>query len=201
MTYHDRAQTIIPIASHRLILALGANREGGWGRPEETLARAVSKLRTCGLSSLSVSSLFETRAVGPGRQAPYRNAVLVAHATLPLGRLLHHLKALERQAGRRVAARWGPRPLDIDIIDYGGRVLGWPIRSGKRPQLVLPHPEAHRRAFVLMPLIEVAPKWVHPALGVPGKRLLRGLQIEPGSIRRILDSRWVSCHVRTSGGS
>lgn len=134
------------------------------------------------------------------RQAPYVNAVLIAHSALAPGRLLWLLKRLEREAGRRSGPRWGPRPLDIDIIDYAGRVIGWPVRGGPRPRLVLPHPEAHRRAFVLAPLLELAPRWTHPALRVSGRRLLAGLPAEPGGLRRILDSRWVSCHVRLAGG-
>jgi 2-amino-4-hydroxy-6-hydroxymethyldihydropteridine diphosphokinase len=71
------------------------------------------------------------------------------------------LKLLERQAGRRRGVRWGARPLDIDIIDYDGLRYGRP-RQRTRNGLTLPHPEMHRRPFVVMPLAEIAPTWRHP---------------------------------------
>jgi len=182
----------------RLILALGSNQTGPWGGPVETLARAVSKLRSSGLSILRASSLFETRPFGPPRQPNYLNAVLVARCALPPDRLLRTLKGLEREAGRRAGPKWGPRPLDIDVIDYAGRVTGWPFGKGPRRGLVLPHPEAHRRTFVLEPLLEVAPRWRHPALGTPGSSLVASLRKPPGSIRRVLDYGWVSCHLNVS---
>jgi 2-amino-4-hydroxy-6-hydroxymethyldihydropteridine diphosphokinase len=88
--------------------------------------------------------------------------------------ILRLLKRLERRAGRRLGRTWGPRPLDIDILDYGGRRLGWPCRK-RRGGLVIPHPEAHRRAFVLAPLAEIEPQWRHPVLGVTARVLLARL--------------------------
>jgi 2-amino-4-hydroxy-6-hydroxymethyldihydropteridine diphosphokinase len=68
-----------------------------------------------------------------------------------------------------------PRPLDIDVLDLGGRRLNWPARGRKRRGLVLPHPLLHERAFVLIPLLEVAPHWSHAVLGVRAKTLLARL--------------------------
>jgi 2-amino-4-hydroxy-6-hydroxymethyldihydropteridine diphosphokinase len=89
--------------------------------------------------------------------------------------LLRLLKRLERRAGRRTTPPLQPRPLDIDILDLGGRRLNWPARGRKRRGLVLPHPLLDRRAFVLIPLLELAPHWSHPVLGVPAKTLLARL--------------------------
>jgi 2-amino-4-hydroxy-6-hydroxymethyldihydropteridine diphosphokinase len=89
--------------------------------------------------------------------------------------LLRLVKRLEYKAGRRFARRWSPRPLDIDVLDYGGRQIGWPVRGRERGRLILPHPEMHQRAFVLVPLLEVAPHWRHPVLGVGAERLLHDL--------------------------
>jgi len=69
----------------------------------------------------------------------------------------------------------GARPVDIDILDYGGRRLNWPVRRRERGRLILPHPELHSRAFVLVPLLEVAPHWRHPVLGHPSRTLLAKL--------------------------
>jgi 2-amino-4-hydroxy-6-hydroxymethyldihydropteridine diphosphokinase len=89
--------------------------------------------------------------------------------------LLRLAKRIERQAGRRLGGHWGPRSLDIDVLDYGGRSYGSPSRRRRRGQLVLPHPEMHRRAFVLVPLLEVVPHWSHPALGATARTLLARL--------------------------
>ena len=86
------------------------------------------------------------------------------------------LKEIERRSGRRGGRPWGPRSLDIDIIDYGGLVRHWHggqaefARAGPRP-LVLPHPLAHRRPFVLRPLLDIAPDWRHPALRLSAREL------------------------------
>jgi 2-amino-4-hydroxy-6-hydroxymethyldihydropteridine diphosphokinase len=161
--------------TNRLILGLGGNIAGAWGSPKVTLLRAFDALRQEGLEPLARSDLFRTKPVGGGRQPDYLNAVVLARASLAPAALLRRLKGLERQAGRRPGRRLGPRPLDIDILDYGGRRLGWPGRGRRRAGLVLPHPEAHRRAFVLVPLAQVAPHWRHPVLGLNARTLLARL--------------------------
>jgi 2-amino-4-hydroxy-6-hydroxymethyldihydropteridine diphosphokinase len=89
--------------------------------------------------------------------------------------MLRLLKRIERRAGRRLGRRWGPRPLDIDILDYRGTRIGWPPRRREPGRLILPHPEMHRRVFVLVPLLEIAPHWRHPILGLGARALLSHL--------------------------
>jgi len=120
--------------------------------------------------------------MGPGRQARYLNMVLVVETALPPATLLRTVKRLERQAGRRSGRHWGPRSLDIDILDYQGRRIGWPPARHRRDWLVLPHPELHSRAFVLIPLREVLPKWRHPVLGVTLPALLSQLPRRRGDV-------------------
>jgi 2-amino-4-hydroxy-6-hydroxymethyldihydropteridine diphosphokinase len=103
----------------------------------------------------------------------FYNGVVSARTTLPIGGLLRLFKSIERRAGRRPRARWSARPLDLDLIDFGGRVLNWPALNRPGGPLVLPHPLMHERGFVLVPLEEVAPHWRHPALGVTAGALLR----------------------------
>ncbi len=177
-----------------LRLALGANISGPWGTPRDTLRRARSELAGAGLRLLASSSIYDTVPLGPGRQAPYLNAVLLLRAHIAPAALLRLIKRIERRAGRRLGARWGPRSLDIDILDYGGRRLGWPRHRRQRGRLVLPHPEMHARSFVLVPLLEIDPHWRHSALAVAGRTLLARLDRERRrSIRRSLDFAASAC--------
>jgi 2-amino-4-hydroxy-6-hydroxymethyldihydropteridine diphosphokinase len=179
-----------------VLLALGANMRGAWGSPAETLCRARREIAAALAAPVRASRVYATEPLGPGRQAYYLNAVLAVPARLPPGALLRRLKAIERRAGRRrTGARWGPRCLDIDLLDCGGARLGWPPRRRARERLTLPHPEMHLRPFVLIPLLEVAPHWRHPALGVGAATLLARLR--PGSrrgwVRQILDFADPAC--------
>lgn len=131
-----------------------------------------------------VSTLISTTPVSHIPQPDYINAVVVGRSRLAPSQLLHALKRMERAAGRRAGVRWGPRPLDIDIVSYGAMVNGWPSRGRRgRQGLVLPHPEAHRRQFVMQPLAEVAPHWVHPVYGVSARELRKSLARLPKAPR------------------
>ncbi|HAM35589.1 MAG TPA: 2-amino-4-hydroxy-6-hydroxymethyldihydropteridine diphosphokinase [Elusimicrobia bacterium] len=156
--------------THDCLLALGSNM----GRRRAHLRRALGRLaRLPGGKILARSRFFETAAVGP-RQRRYINlAVRYRTALSPMG-LLVELKRLEALGGRKPGRRWGPRPLDIDIIDYGGRRL-------RGPWLTLPHPRAVQRAFVLAPLQDIAPQW-RPAGRATTARLLARLNPAAGTV-------------------
>ncbi len=163
-------------------LAFGGNVSGAWGVPFNAFDRALEALESAGLTIVARSSLYETLPIGSIRQPLFLNAVVGVRGAIAPGALLRLLKRLERRAGRRTNGRWGPRPLDIDILDFGGRVLGGsaPVRQAGR--LVLPHPELARRGFVLVPLVEVAPRWHHPRMGSHAAALL---QRRPGLARGV----------------
>ena len=173
------AKVRIMVDEHRVakpvVLALGANLSSAWGPPPASFARAVATLCCSGVTTISASRLYLTEAVGPGLQNTYYNAVLVVSTQLPPSVLLRLLKRIERDAGRRRGRLWGPRPLDIDIVDYKGRLLGQRSRRRVPGQLELPHPELHKRAFVLVPLAEVLPQWRHPRLGLSVQTLVKRL--------------------------
>jgi 2-amino-4-hydroxy-6-hydroxymethyldihydropteridine diphosphokinase len=162
----------------KVLVGLGANCPGPWGTPAETIARALGKIEHANIAVRAISPLYATRAVGNARQPAYVNAVALLDTTLPPESLLRVLKDVERKSGRRGGRPWGPRTLDIDIVDYKGLVKHWTsgrgdfAHAGARP-LVLPHPLAHERPFVLKPLMDIAPYWRHPALKLSAKELWR----------------------------
>ncbi|MBO0764849.1 MAG: 2-amino-4-hydroxy-6-hydroxymethyldihydropteridine diphosphokinase [Hyphomicrobiaceae bacterium] len=164
---------------NQLLLALGGNVAGRWGPPRDTLARACRELEAAGLNIVAVSHFYRTLPVGSGRQPPYLNAVILVRANIGPGSLLRLAKRLERSAGRRQTPPMQARPLDIDILDFGGRRLNWPGGRRVPGRLILPHPLLHTRAFVLVPLMEVAPAWSHPVLGCRTRTLLA--KLPPGS--------------------
>lgn len=159
-----------------ILIGLGSNRAGEWGSPAATLRRAGGELEAAGCRVTRRSPLYQTAAVGPEPQDAFVNAVLAISCSLPPEALLRRLKSLERLAGRRSGRRWGPRALDLDILDYRGLVRRWSAAFGGRdrmrpPPLVLPHPQLHVRPFVLLPLLDVAPQWRHPVLKLSARQL------------------------------
>jgi 2-amino-4-hydroxy-6-hydroxymethyldihydropteridine diphosphokinase len=185
------------LPSSTILLGLGSNLAGPWGESQAILARTLHELTAAGLRILACSSFYATSPVGIGRQPTYVNAVVMATAPVGPADLLRTLKRIERMAGRRLGRHWGPRQLDIDVLDFGGRQIGKP-RDRRRPgQLLLPHPEMHRRAFVLLPLREVAPSWRHPRLGLSAATLLSRLPArDRAGVRRVLDSPTTLCEKR-----
>ena len=162
-----------------LLLALGGNLRGRWGGPAEGILHACQALEAAGLKIVRASSQYLTEPVGGGPQAAYLNMVIVVSGACAPGTLLRLCKRIERSAGRRQSPPMLARPLDIDILDCGGRRLGWPPLRRERGRLVLPHPLLHLRTFVLVPLMEVAPHWRHPVFGRQPKALLR--RLPPGA--------------------
>ncbi|MFJ6212351.1 2-amino-4-hydroxy-6-hydroxymethyldihydropteridine diphosphokinase [Streptomyces sp. NPDC092296] len=140
----------------RAVIALGSNL----GNRLETLQGAVDALEdTPGVRVRSVSSVYETAAVGgPAQQPSYLNAVIVVRTTLGPGSLLERAAAVEDAFSRTREVRWGPRTLDVDIVSYDGVV-------SDEPELTLPHPRAHERGFVLAPWYDAEPDAELPGRG------------------------------------
>lgn len=135
----------------------------------EAAAAAIASLPLT--SPLARSRTIETQPVGPPGQGPYLNAVILVSTALPPRELLDQLLGIERAHGRQrgPGQRWGPRTLDLDLLLYGDRTID-------EPGLEVPHPRLHERAFVLIPLAEVASGWPVPGAGATVGRLLERLE-------------------------
>ena len=162
-----------------VLIGVGANLPDRDGcSPLDTCRRAVAMLDALpGLRLTGLSRWYETAPVPPSGQPPYINAVaaLSGQRIDPVA-LLVELMAIETKLGRERGLPDAARTLDLDIVAIGGL-----IRAAPNP--VLPHPRAHLRAFVLAPLAEVAPWWIHPVLGRTAAALLADLS--PQAIRAL----------------
>ena len=138
-----------------ILVGLGANLDGAFGSPEECIKKAFSLLEESGVKVISVSSIWRTAPVPISEQPWYRNAVCVVETPLNPYELLSLLASIEDSAGRERRNRNEARVLDLDLLAYGDDVI-------RDQGLQIPHPRMHERAFVLYPLQEVAPEWIHP---------------------------------------
>ena len=141
-------------------LALGTNL----GDRSANLRAALEAL-AARLTLAARSRVYETPPWGYADQPAFFNMVIAARTDLPPLALLDMLKSLETALGRRPSFRYGPRQIDLDILFYDDLVLDL-------PRLTIPHPRLHERAFVLVPLAEIAPDLVHPQIGLPVRALL-----------------------------
>ncbi len=161
------------------LVALGANIPSRFGPPEETLLAALQRMEEAPLHIECASRLFATPCFPKGAGPDYVNAAAAVSGMTDAHAVLKALNAVEKEFGRRRDTRWGLRTLDLDLIAFGDSVLPnldtyqkWrelspEIQRLRAPKdLVLPHPRLQDRAFVLVPLLEIAPDWKHPVTGL-----------------------------------
>lgn len=160
-----------------ILVALGSNLPAlGYASPAATLEGALAAFERHGLAVRGRSSWYESAPVPDVGDPWFVNGVVRVETARDPAALLAQLHAIEKGFGRVRAARNAPRTLDLDLLDYEGRV------ADGNPEL--PHPRLHDRAFVLLPLQEVAPGWVHPRLGLSVDVLIE--RLDPGQrIRRL----------------
>jgi 2-amino-4-hydroxy-6-hydroxymethyldihydropteridine diphosphokinase len=142
----------------RAVLSLGANL----GDRAAALRGAITALKDDGVL-VARSTLYETPPWGPVEQPPYLNAVAIVRGPVDAAGWLARAHELEQAAGRTREVRWGARTLDVDVVTVAGDD-GQPVLSDD-PELTLPHPRAHERAFVLVPWLSLDPMAVVPGRG------------------------------------
>ena len=160
------------------LIALGSNEKSRWGDARETIQKAMSAVAEIAVQNVRCSGLFANPAFPAGAGPDFVNAAMAITTTLAPAELLARLHQIEDSAGRTRSRRWGQRTLDLDLIAVGDLVLpdaqthaDWrdmSLQDQKRQtptDLILPHPRLQDRAFVLMPLLDVAQEWQHPLLG------------------------------------
>ncbi|WP_019643886.1 2-amino-4-hydroxy-6-hydroxymethyldihydropteridine diphosphokinase [Novispirillum itersonii] len=162
------------------LVAVGANLPSRFGTPQQACQSALTRLEADGdIQILTRSGWWETAPVPVSDQPWYVNGVAQIETTLPPEALLARLHAVEAEMGRVRTVTNAARVIDLDLIAYDDRRLDGAV--------VLPHPRLHQRAFVLAPLCDFAPGWVHPGLGQTAEALLNALPAAdraPAAIRR-----------------
>ncbi|HEY8191097.1 MAG TPA: 2-amino-4-hydroxy-6-hydroxymethyldihydropteridine diphosphokinase [Alphaproteobacteria bacterium] len=142
-----------------ILVALGANLPGPHGGPLETLAAAKTAMAERDLPILKASRTWLTAPVPVSDQPWYHNEVVQVDTNLTPLALLETLHDIEKEFGRARSERNAARVLDLDLLAYHDEIVD-------RPELIVPHPRLHSRAFVLLPLQEITPDWIHPVTGV-----------------------------------
>ena len=156
-------------------LGLGSNL----GDRKEFLSRACNYLSTEVLTGFCASSIYESEPLLKMKQSKYFNMVVSGFTVLSHKDLLKKCQQIEISLGRIRRERWGSREIDIDILSYGNRTIN-------KDNLVIPHPEIENRSFVLMPMLELSPEWLHPKNGITVKELWENWLLKYGGQEPLL---------------
>lgn len=175
----------------KCIIAFGSNEISDYGDATSTLKYSVKAVSKLSKTRLKCSRYFTTPAFPADSGPDYVNAVVALETSVPPEVLLEKLHQIEASAGRARQVRWGQRTLDLDLIAYGELVapdiagfnhwrnLPLEDQMNLAPQeLILPHPRLQDRAFVLVPLCDIAADWVHPVLQQTARALCDALPVE-----------------------
>ena len=156
-------------------LGLGSNL----GDRKEFLSMACNYLSSEVLTGFRASSIYESEPLLKKPQPKYFNMVVCGLTVLSPKDLLKKCQQIEISLGRIRRERWGSREIDIDILSYGNRTIN-------KDNLVIPHPEIENRSFVLMPMLELSPEWLHPKNGITVKKLWENWLLKYGGQEPLL---------------
>ncbi len=159
-----------------IFIALGSNL----GDREGNLLKAIALIGKLPETRITaVSSFYDTEPVGGISRENFLNAVIRLTSSMPPQELIKELLQIEISIfGRKRILHWGPRNIDLDILFYGSEIIHQP------PELLIPHPRLHERRFVLAPLADIAPEFIHPAYGRSVRDLLDSLP-PGGNVTRV----------------
>lgn len=183
----------------KVLVALGANMPSDVGSPEKTLLHAIDVLADSRLSVIEISPFYMTPCFPAGVGPDYVNAAAVLSGMESPKEMLTVLHDVEATLGRTRETRWGQRTLDLDLVGFGDMILpdlatyrDWhdlalSDQIKRTPdQLILPHPRMQDRAFVLIPLADIAPDWIHPVSGLSVRQMLDALpEADKSEVRRL----------------
>ena len=156
-------------------LGLGSNL----GDRKEFLSMACNYLSSEVLTGFRASSIYESEPLLKMKQSKYFNMVVCGLTVLSPKDLLKKCQEIEISLGRIRREHWGSREIDIDILSYGNRTIN-------KDNLVIPHPEIENRSFVLMPMLELSPEWLHPENGITVKELWKNWLLKYGGQEPLL---------------
>jgi 2-amino-4-hydroxy-6-hydroxymethyldihydropteridine diphosphokinase len=186
-----------PLICNQVLIALGGNLTGQKDSPFEEITDAIAQIPRSDLKVIRQSRIYRTPCFPAGAGPDFVNAAVLCESEQPPAAILQILHRIEARAGRERKTRWGPRVIDLDLLAVGDLVLpdhdsyarwaGLPLAQQMQEapdDLILPHPRLHERAFVLVPLMDIAPDWRHPVLQKTVAEMFAAL--EPGLLADIV---------------
>ncbi len=161
-----------------ILIGIGANLSTpDFGLPRTACESALEEMENQGIKIESRSRWYRSEPVPVSDQPWYTNGVIALDTALPPKELLQALHEIENKFGRVRKVRNEARVIDLDLLAYGNLVSA----EGEVP--ILPHPRLHERAFVVLPLLEIAPDWCHPVTGISGQQLIS--ELPPGQVTEL----------------